>query len=37
MLILNSYSSHLISSFITYYFENKILLIIYLPYATHTL
>jgi hypothetical protein len=37
MLILNGHSSYLTSSFITYYFKNKILLIIYLPYTTYTL
>jgi hypothetical protein len=37
MLILNGYGSHLTSSFIAYCFENRILLIIYPPHATHTL
>jgi hypothetical protein len=37
MLILNSHGSYLTSGFITYYFKNKILLIIYPPHATHTL
>jgi hypothetical protein len=37
MLILDGHGSHYTSAFITYYFENKILLIIYLPQATHTL
>jgi hypothetical protein len=37
MLILNGYRSHLTAAFIKYCFENKILLIIYPPHATHTL
>jgi hypothetical protein len=37
MLILDGHSSYLTSSFITYCFERKILLIIYPPHATHTL
>jgi hypothetical protein len=37
MLILDGHGSHLTSSFIAYCFENKILLIIYPPHATHTL
>jgi hypothetical protein len=37
MLILDGHSSHLTSTFIAYCFENKILLIIYPPQATHTL
>jgi hypothetical protein len=37
MLILNGHGSHLTAAFIEYCFENKILLIIYPPHATHTL
>jgi tRNA(Leu) C34 or U34 (ribose-2'-O)-methylase TrmL len=37
MLILDGYGSHLTAAFIAYCFENKILLIIYRPHATHTL
>jgi hypothetical protein len=37
MLILDGHGSHLTAAFIEYCFENKILLIIYPPHATHTL
>jgi hypothetical protein len=37
MLILDGHRSHLTATFIEYCFENKILLIIYPPHATHTL
>jgi hypothetical protein len=37
MLILDGHGSHLTAAFITYCFENKILLIIYPPHATYTL
>jgi hypothetical protein len=37
MLILDGHGSHLTAAFIAYCFENKILLIIYPPHATHTI
>jgi hypothetical protein len=37
MLILDGYGSHILAAFITYCWENKILLIIYPPYSTHNL
>jgi hypothetical protein len=37
MLILDGHGSHLTAAFIAYCFENKILLIIYSPHATHTI